>query len=110
MVYGRRLGSVACYAVTGCGLVRFLAHSSSVKGVMIDQAYRVIYSDWGGGMLVFARSTAASGHECPRFRYLTCNKGYEKSTHAVFITMTRRCALVLIHFQDAVPKVMCFSK
>lgn len=60
-------------------------------------------------MLVFPRSTAASGHECPRFRYLTCNQGHENITHAVFITMTRCRALVLVHFQT-VGEVMCFAK
>ena len=61
-------------------------------------------------MLVFARSTAASGHECTRFRYLTCNQGYEECTHAVFIAMTRCRALVLVHFQNAVAEVMCFTE
>jgi len=34
---------------------------------MIDHKNRVIYSDLGGTVLVRARPTAASGHECMCF-------------------------------------------
>lgn len=42
---------------------RSLAPYISVASVRIDQAGRVIYSDWTWAMLVLARTTAASGHE-----------------------------------------------
>lgn len=42
---------------------RSLAPYISVGSVRIDQAGRVIYSDWTRAMLVLARTTAASGHE-----------------------------------------------